>query len=127
MTSATVGAVGFCMGGGFVLMLAAQQGDKVGAAVPFYGVAPALPGPCTGLTAPRCRATTASRTPIYPPEPRAARTSRSESESGADAKFFFYPAGHAFHNDENLLGTYDAEQAALAWSRTTAFLRENLG
>ena len=33
-----VGAVGFCMGGGFVLVLAAQQGEKIGAAVPFYGV-----------------------------------------------------------------------------------------
>ena len=41
-------------------------------------------------------------------------------------QFFFYPAGHAFFNDENLIGTYDAEQAALAWSRTTAFLREHL-
>jgi carboxymethylenebutenolidase len=42
-------------------------------------------------------------------------------------QFFFYPAGHAFFNDENHLGTYDPEQAALAWNRTTAFLREHLG
>ncbi|MGH3833667.1 MAG: dienelactone hydrolase family protein, partial [Pseudonocardiaceae bacterium] len=38
VTSSQLGAVGFCMGGGFVLVLAAQQGDKIGAAVPFYGV-----------------------------------------------------------------------------------------
>src|SRR3954447_25771346 len=38
VTSSKVGAVGFCMGGGFVLVLAAQQGDKGGAAVPFYAV-----------------------------------------------------------------------------------------
>ena len=38
VTGSKVGAVGFCMGGGFVLVLAAQQGDKIGAAVPFYGV-----------------------------------------------------------------------------------------
>ena len=32
-----------CMGGGFVLLLAAQQGDKIGAAVPFYGVGQGVP------------------------------------------------------------------------------------
>ena len=41
-------------------------------------------------------------------------------------QFLFYPAGHAFLNDENLLGTYDPEQATLAWSRTVEFLRQNL-
>ena len=39
------------MGGGFVLLLAAQQGDRVGAAVPFYGVGPAVPEQYAGLTA----------------------------------------------------------------------------
>jgi dienelactone hydrolase len=38
VTSSKVGAIGFCMGGGFVLVLAAQQGDRIGAAVPFHGV-----------------------------------------------------------------------------------------
>lgn len=37
VTSGAVGAVGFCMGGGFVLVLAAQQGSKIGAAMPCYG------------------------------------------------------------------------------------------
>ena len=52
VTSSKVGAVGFCMGGGFVLQLAAQQGDKIGAAVPFYGVGPAVPEQYNGITAP---------------------------------------------------------------------------
>jgi carboxymethylenebutenolidase len=41
-------------------------------------------------------------------------------------EFHFYPAGHAFFNDENHLGTYDAEQAQIAWNRTLEFLRAHL-
>src|SRR5688572_10552211 len=33
-----VGAIGFCMGGALVLVLAARNGEKVGAVAPFYGV-----------------------------------------------------------------------------------------
>ncbi|MDQ1742378.1 MAG: carboxymethylenebutenolidase, partial [Pseudonocardiales bacterium] len=50
VTSSKVGAVGFCMGGGFVLLLAAQQGDRIGAAVPFYGVGEGVPSQYSGLT-----------------------------------------------------------------------------
>src|SRR5205807_2630219 len=32
----SVGVVGFCMGGMLALLLAARQGDRVGAAVPYY-------------------------------------------------------------------------------------------
>ena len=34
-----------------------------------------------------------------------------------------FPAGHAFLNEEDLLGTFDAEQAEIAWDRTITFLR----
>src|SRR3954470_13487534 len=50
VTSSKVGAIGFCMGGGFVLMLAAQQGERLVAAVPFYGVGPAVPAVYAGVT-----------------------------------------------------------------------------
>ncbi|MFL6147252.1 MAG: dienelactone hydrolase family protein, partial [Pseudonocardiaceae bacterium] len=52
---------------------------------------------------------------------------RIEAEAGRRPDFRLYPAGHAFFNDENLLGTYDPEQAAKAWDATVRFLREQLG
>ena len=42
-------------------------------------------------------------------------------------EFFFYEgAGHAFHNDQDKMGTYDPEAAKAAWERTMSFLRSNL-
>jgi len=51
---------------------------------------------------------------------------RIKAESGVEPELHFYPAGHAFSNDENLLGTYDEQQADLAWQRTLDFLRANV-
>ena len=125
VTSATVGAVGFCMGGGFVLLLAAQQGDRVGAAVPFYGVGPAVPDSYAGTTA-AVLGHYGEQDDFYPVEDAKRQEEQIRAESGAQVQFHTYPAGHAFHNDTNALGTYDAEQAQLAWQRTVEFLRAQL-
>jgi carboxymethylenebutenolidase len=125
VTSTKVGAVGFCMGGGFVLMLAAQQGDKIGAAVPFYGVGPAVPDTYAGITA-AVQGHYGERDDFYPAEQARQQEEQIRKESGAEVEFFYYPAGHAFHNDTNALGTYDAENAKLAWQRTVDFLRAKL-
>ncbi|MCW2615076.1 MAG: Carboxymethylenebutenolidase [Frankiales bacterium] len=125
VTSTTVGAVGFCMGGGFVLMLAAQQGDRVSAAVPFYGVGPAVPKAYAGLTA-AVQGHYGERDDFYPADDARVQAEQIRSESGAEVEFFFYDAAHAFHNDTNALGTYDSEDAALAWDRTTSFLRDKV-
>ncbi len=125
VTSGTVGAVGFCMGGGFVLLLAAQQGDKVGAAVPYYGVGPAVPDSYRGLTA-AVQGHYGERDDFYPADDARRQAEQIRSEAGVDVEFHFYDAGHAFHNDTNKLGTYDPEQAQLAWSRTVEFLRSHL-
>jgi carboxymethylenebutenolidase len=125
VTSSAVGAVGFCMGGGFVLLLAAQQGDRVGAAVPFYGVGPAVPDTYSGITAP-VQGHYGEQDAFYPVDQARAQEQQIRSESGAPVQFHTYPAGHAFHNDADTLGTYDPEQAQLAWSRTVDFLRTHL-
>ena len=126
VTSSKVGAVGFCMGGGFVLVLAAQQGDRIGAAVPFYGVLKEDYPDLSGLTAP-VLGHFGEQDDFTTPDAARQLAARIEAESGVSPEFRFYPAGHAFVNDENLLGTHDAEQAAKAWDATLEFLRKNLG
>jgi carboxymethylenebutenolidase len=125
VTSSQVGAIGFCMGGGFVLMLAAQQGDKIGAAVPFYGVGPAVPDQYSGLTA-AVQGHYGEQDGFYPVDQARAQEEQIRRESGAEVEFFYYPAGHAFHNDHDHMGTYDPENAKLAWQRAVGFLRAKL-
>ena len=122
VTSSTVGAVGFCMGGGFVLLLAVQQDGRVSAAVPYYGVGPAVPKTFEGLTA-AVQGHYGERDDFYPAADARAQAEQIRAESGAEVEFHFYDAGHAFHNDTNRLGTYSEADAKLAWSRTVEFLR----
>lgn len=125
VTSSTVGAVGFCMGGGFVLVLAAQQGDRIGAAVPFYGI-PGQQQDYSGLSAPLLGHYGEQDSGI-PLEAVRELAATIERESGQKPDFRFYPAGHAFLNDTNAIGTYAPAQAEIAWQRTVDFLHNNLG
>ena len=121
-TSGNVGAVGFCMGGAFVLSLAAQQGERIGAAVPWYG----LPGPDTDFSGLRAAVmgNFGEEDTSVPLEGVHATAQRIREQSGVVPQFHVYPAPHAFYNDER--PSYRRESAELAWERTTAFLREHL-
>ena len=125
VTSSTIGAVGFCMGGGFVLVLAAQQGDKIGAAVTFYGVLGEQYPSFERLSA-RVLGHFGDQDEMQSTDQVRELAATIERQSGRKPDFRFYPAGHAFFNDENLLGTYDPDQAAKAWDATVSFLREQL-
>jgi carboxymethylenebutenolidase len=125
VTSSTVGTVGYCMGGGFVLMLAAQQGDKIGAAVPFYGVGQGVPDTYRSVTAP-IQGHYGEQDQMYPVEQARQQEQQIRDESQGPVEFFYYPAGHAFHNDRDKMGTYDKQSAELAWNRTLEFLRANV-
>jgi hypothetical protein len=49
------------------------------------------------------------------------------ADTGRKPEILHNPAGHAFSNEEDLLGTYDAEQARIAWDRSLTFLGAHLG
>jgi carboxymethylenebutenolidase len=125
VTSATAGTIGFCMGGGFVLALAAQQGQKISAAVPFYGVGQGVPESYTGVRA-KIQGHYANEDSSYPVARAHAQEEQIRAESGTEVTFFYYDAPHAFHNDENPSGNYRPEAAAVAWGRAVDFLRQNI-
>src|SRR5580704_6436141 len=121
----TVGVVGFCMGGSFALQLAVQEGDRIAAAVAFYPVG-YLPDDYAGLQAP-VLIHIPDGDKINPPALAEELNEKISAATGTMPEIDHYPAGHAFLNEENLLGTFDAEQARIAWGRTLAFLRAHLG
>jgi carboxymethylenebutenolidase len=122
-----VGAVGFCMGGGFVLVLAAQAGDKVGAAVPYYAVFNTPDDPdLSGITAPVLGHFGGEDAFAGPDRARQIEKTIVD-QAGVDVRFQIHPgAGHAFFNDGNAFDTYDADLAESTWSETLEFLRANL-
>ena len=125
VSSDRVGAVGFCMGGTFVLNLAVQEGGKVAAAVPFYP-AGGMPDDYSNLQA-AVLAHFAEKDDFVPISLADELSSKITAGTGKQPDIRRYPAGHAFLNDENLLGTYDAAQATKAWDATIEFLRDHLG
>ncbi len=119
---ASVGVMGFCMGGGLTLTLACQRPDAVKVAAPFYGVIPwpdaqpdwsALDGTVV--------AHIAENDGMFGPE-AAADLDATLAGLGKDATFHVYAGGeHAFFNDTRP-EVYSAEHSALAWDRTLAAL-----
>ncbi|MDQ4501519.1 dienelactone hydrolase family protein [Sinomonas sp. ASV322] len=125
VTSSTVGTIGFCMGGGFVLQLAAQQGERVSAAVPFYGVGQGVPNHFSGVRA-AIQGHYGKLDRGYPVAEARKQAEQIRRESGAEVEYFYYDAPHAFANDSNPQGNYRPEAAKLAWSRSVEFLRDKV-
>lgn len=118
--SGKVGCVGFCFGGAISNLMAVRQ-PWLAAAVPFYGGWPAedeaafVKVPLQIHLADLDKRVNAG----WPPYQAAL------DAAGAPYEVHMYSdANHGFHNDTT--PRYDAEDAALAWSRTLAFFAEHL-
>ncbi|MDQ3434637.1 MAG: dienelactone hydrolase family protein [Actinomycetota bacterium] len=121
-----VGSVGFCLGGGLSVW-AATLNPKVRAAVSFYYVMPHGKPDFSKIAGPVQGHFGTADDFVAVDDAKALETEIAEG-SGQPVEFHFYEgAGHAFFNDANRLGTYDAEAARQAWPRTVSFLRTNLG
>jgi carboxymethylenebutenolidase len=116
-----IGAIGFCWGGGIVNLLATRL-PELGAAVPFYGLAPA-------------EADVAKiRAPLlihYAENDDRINAGAAAYEAALAAhhvrhEVYRYPGTqHGFNNDTT--PRFDQAAAALAWRRTIAFFEHNLG
>jgi len=118
-----VGVVGFSLGGAFALTTAALV-PEVRACVPFYGIPRPESGDLTRIRA-RVLGHYAQVDEYYSPE-RVDELETTLRQADVATVLYRYDAQHSFFN-EQLEGVYSAENAALAWDRTLAFLREVLG
>ena len=123
----SVGAIGFCMGGAMTMLVAALQGDRVGAAVPFYGAPLGEMEPdWSGLTAP-VLGHFAENDDFFPPDAVKALEEKLRA-MGKDVTFEVLPGtGHAFANEDDPLQTHDEKAAHQAWGHTLEFFKSKLG
>ena len=124
-----IGAIGFCMGGGLVLVLGTLRPDRIKAVVPFYGVVGFDDGnaPDWSKLEAAVQGHYAANDDFFPV------TKAQALEAGLkglakDATVYVYPnTGHAFANENDALGTYDKAAADQAYERALSFLHAELG
>jgi carboxymethylenebutenolidase len=125
VTSAHVGTIGFCMGGGLSL-LGPTVSDAVAAAVAFY---PAMPWPAY---APDWGRYSGKAALIHKAEsdegwagPRIAEYSDAIAAAGGYVTIHDYPGSvHAFFNDDRP-EVFQERNAETAWNRSITFLRKH--
>jgi len=116
-----VGAVGFCWGGGMVNRIAVLA-PGLTAGVAFYGVQP----PATQVPAIHAALLLHYAGLDQRVNAGIAAYEAALKENHKRFAIYIYPGvNHGFNNDTS--SRYDKAAANLAWSRTIAFLKENLG
>jgi carboxymethylenebutenolidase len=117
-----VGCVGFCWGGGMANQVAVHSA-KLKAASVFYGPVP-KPEEVARIKAKLLLHYAGLDTFVNPGIPSYEEALKKD---GVQYELHMYPnVNHAFHND-TAASRYNKAAAELAWSRTLAFLKQNLG
>ena len=121
--SSKVGVVGYCMGGALTV-LSAVFVKELDAACSWYGFPPEDAADVKTISIP-LQMHFAEQDQFFTPEQARALEGRLK-DGKVKYETFWYKANHGFGNETNLIGTYNAEAAKLAWQRTTEFFAQNL-
>ena len=122
VTSKTVGALGFCMGGQLALYAAVEH-PQIAACVDFYGIHPEVKPDFAKLKG-KVLCHWGKDDAFVTPDAAKALVDAIRA-AGGTVETHTYDAGHAFFNDSRP-DAYDEESAKLAWDRTLTFLRAAL-
>ncbi|ETR78508.1 carboxymethylenebutenolidase [Afipia sp. P52-10] len=117
------GAIGFCWGGGMINRLA-MTSPELAAGVAYYGPVPADKSRVKAITAPLLLHYAGLDTAVNPGIPA---WEQALKDAGKRYTVYVYEGvNHAFNNDTGG-PRYNKAAADLAWSRTVAFLKQNVG
>ncbi len=122
-TGDSIGAVGFCMGGLMTMLIAAMRGE-VAAAVPFYGFPTSDEPDWSGMNA-VIRGHFCENDDFFPSSVARDLEARLQG-MGKDVQITFHDEGHAFMNETDPFGIYNAELAAELWPQVFTFFHEHL-
>ncbi len=124
VASASIGVVGFCMGGMLTMMIAAGRGDAVSAAVPFYGY-PTSDEPDWEPMSAVVRGHFSANDDFFPADGARDLETRLQ-QMGKDVQIKFHDAAHAFMNETNPFGSHDADLAGELWPEVIDFLQHQV-
>ncbi len=124
-TGSGIGVIGFCMGGLLTFVLAAVRPDRIKAAAPFYGFPQGDDQPDYSKITAKIWGHMADPDEYFTPEEAKALEAKLKG-LGKDVTIDIHKAGHGFMNEENPIGTHDADLAASLWPKVTSFLRDAL-
>lgn len=120
MVSGKIGLVGFSMGAGWALIVAAAEGEQIGATVLFYGNEYADYEKITSKVMGHY-----SDNDEWEPNEYVEKTFAAFKTANVDATLHIYPGvAHWFMEEDR--PEYDSAAAQLAWTRTVEFLKKNL-